>query len=245
MNAPSHDAYDSTTKNIYFVLPAQSLRPNQGYIFSLSEKGANFQIPEEACKAPSVIEFCIVVNEDLKWTLVEGSVTGVSLNSDKIHSAEKQKFLAGVGYHLSNPQSQMANGEPNSTKFGGSGLHLTLYVLSKAANYNHHSSNASVSQPNQSTNFSPYPQQLPESIAGTHKLTTTDDIDAELLRQTGGDLTKGFYIDPARCVKAARLCQPLVSRRKGGDADCDVEIDEQGWTVLDGLDKFDLQARNG
>ena len=240
-------SHDGTTKKFYIVLPAQCLHPHQGYIFSRSEKDADSQTLKEALKTTCVKEFCFVVNEDLKWTLVEDSFRGVSLNGDQLNSTEKQKFLACVGYRLSDPQSEttlLANGKPNS-QIRQSSLRLTLHTLSNAADYEYRSSNASASQPNQSTNLQQRPKRIASThIAGTHKLATTDDIDAELLRQAGGDLTKGFYIDPARCVKAERPCQPLASPREGGDAVGDVESDEQGWTVLDDLDKLDLQGGN-
>ena len=208
-------------------MPAPCLRPNLGYIFKCFQTDADFQIPEDAHKAASVTKFCIIVNGNLKWTLVDESVTDVGLNDDKPPSAENQKFLVGVGYHLSNAQSEMtflANGEPDSIPTGNRDQYSTLSILGQATDYNHRSHDTSVGH-DQSTKSSPYPQQRPKSIAGSHKLATTKDIDAELLRQTGGDLTKGFYIDPARCVKAARLCQPLVSRCEDGDADVDVESD--------------------
>ena len=227
-------------------MPVPRLRPNLGYIFNCFQTDADFQIPEDAPKAASVTKFCIIVNRNLKWTLVDDSVTDVGLSDDKPHSAEDQKFLVGVGYHLSNPQSKMtflANGEPNSIPTGSRDQHFTLSIQGQATEYNHRSHDTSVSH-DQSTNSSPYPKQRPKSIAGSHKLATTKDIDAELLRQTGGDLKKGFYIDPARCVKAARLCQPLASRCEGGDADGGLESVEQGWTVLGGLDELDLQGGN-
>lgn len=74
-------------------------------------------------------------------------------------------------------------------------------------------------------------------------LKTTDDVDAELDRQTGGDLAKGFYIDPARFPKAAARCQPSAAAGSGGDVD--VRSDDQERTLLADLGQLNLRGEDG
>ncbi len=73
-------------------------------------------------------------------------------------------------------------------------------------------------------------------------LKTTDDVDADLHRQTGGDLTKGFYIDPARFTKVANPCQSSAVGFAGGDAD--IGIVDNDWAVLAGVGQLNLQGED-
>lgn len=246
---PGNNAHSHTTDIVYFNLPTRPLRPDRGYIFSRTEIDADFQLPEEAPKTTSAIEFRIIVNESLEWTLIDESITGISVNDTRLCSAENRNLLALTGYHLSHPKSEMTllTGKPNSIQVGWGGLHFNLHILSKAADYYYHHA---LTQPSQSNLFSPTALQpspiLTTSSApfsGTHVLRTTEDIDAELHRQTGGDLTKGFCIDPARLANATTLGLPSVAARAGGYVD--TGIDDQDWTVLAKLGQLSLQRDNG
>ena len=193
------------------------------------------------------MEFRIIINERLEWTLVDESVMGTSVNGTNLHSMENQNFLESTGYCLSNPvtQIQLHTEQANAIRVGWGALHFELYILHKPTDYHYHP----LAQPNPSTLFSPTPSQpsqsLPQfskNVAGTHMLRTTEDIDAELHRQTGGDLTKGFCIDPARFPKAVNPCQPSVVGSAGGDVD--MAVDDEDWTVLAGLGQLNLRAED-
>ena len=197
-----------------------------------------------------MIEFRIVTNENLEWTVTDESLTGITINGTRLCSAENQKLLARTGYRLSNPKSEMIlpAGKPNSIRVGWGGLHFNLHVLGKASDYCHHAfaQKPALSIPFSSPNPlqpSPTLSQCSPKLADTHVLRTTEEIDAELHRQTGGDLTKGFCIDPARFAEAATPCLPSAATRAGGGVD--VGIDDADWTMLPKLGELDLQRGNG
>ncbi len=241
MNAPGNDAPDNTTDDtVYFTLPTQPLYPDQGYAFSRSETNADFQLPKEAPETASALEFRIIINQDLKWTLVDESITGITVNGVRLHSAENQTLLAGAGCHLTSPNSgaTLLAEEPNVVQVGWGGLQFNIYVLGKAADYCY----LTFSQHGQSTPFSPSLALTSRDMSGSHMLKTTDDVDAELHRQTGGDLTKGFYIDPARCTKVANPCQSSAAGFAGEEAE--MGIVDQDWAVLDGVGQLNLQGED-
>lgn len=194
-----------------------------------------------------MIDFRVIINERLEWTLVDESVTGTTVNGTNLRSAENQSFLASTGYRLSNPvtQMQLHTEQANAIRVGWGALHFELYILHKPTDYHYHP----FAQPNPSIPLSPAPSppsqsppQFSQNIAGTHMLRTTEDIDAELHRQTGGDPTKGFCIDPARFPKAENPCQPSVVGSAGGDMD--MVVDDEDWTVLAGLGQLDLRGED-
>ena len=225
-NTPSDD--------IYFALPTHSLHPDQGYVFSRSETATDFQLPQEAPRSTSVMEFRISINADQEWILIDESITGISLNGTRLYSADNRKLLARTGYHLSASGSEMslfANGQRNSISFGWSGLQFNLYVLRNAADYlpDYHRTLV-VPQSNTHNSFSADPPHLLPSLpqssnytVNTKMLSKTDAIDAELHRQTGGDLTRGFCIDPASFTETAN------------------GTDGQDWIVLDGIGQLHIQ----
>ena len=240
MSAPGNEAPDNTTDDtVYFALPTQPLYPDQGYAFSRSEMNADFQLPKEAPETATAIEFRIIINQDLEWTLLDESITGITINGSRLHSAENQTLLAGAGCHLTSPKSAatLLAEEPNVVQVGWGGLQLRLYVLGRAADYGY----PTFAQYSQSTLFfSPNLALSLQDVNGTHVLETTDDVDVELHRQTGGDLTKGFYIDPARFARVANSSQPSAAWFAGGDAD--MGVDDQDWAVLAGVGQLNLQG---
>ena len=234
MSTPGIVEQNKPTDAIYFALPTHPLHSAQGYVFSRLETAADFQLPQEAPKSTSDIEFRISINADQGWTLVDESITGISLNGTRLYSANNRKLLAHTGYQLSTSVSKMSllpNGQRNSISVGWSGLHFNLYVLRNAADYlpdYHHT--RLVPQPNTQNFFSthpphnlPYMQRSSNYTANTQMLSKSDAIDAELHRQTGGDLTRGFCIDPASFRETTN------------------EADEQDWTLLAGTEQLHIQ----
>lgn len=234
MTTPDIIGQNNPTDAIYFALPTRPLHPDQGYVFSRLEAAADFQLPQEAPKSTSVIEFRISINADQAWTLIDESITGISLNGTRLYSADNRKLLARTGYQLSASASEMsllANGQRNELSVGWSGLQFNLYVLRNAADYlpdYHHT--LVVPQSNTHNSFSAESRQplssLPQSsnyTVDTKMLSKTDAIDAELHRQTGGDLSQGFCIDPASFTETAN----------GSDG--------QDWIVLDGIGQLHIQ----
>lgn len=196
------------------------------------------------------MEFRITINEHLERTLIDESLTGTSVNGTNLHSVENQTFLASTGYRLPKPESQIRlhTERPNAVRVGWGALQFNIYVLGKAADYYHYHYH-SFALPSQSNLFSPTlsqpspkPPKSPRQLAATHMLRTTDDVDAELDRQTGGDLTKGFYIDPARFVKVDGPCQRSVAAVAGGDMD--MGSDDQEWTMLADLGQLNLRGED-
>ena len=234
MNSPGIIGIDSPTDAIYFALPSHPRHPAHGYIFSRAETDADFQLPQEAPKSTSVAEFRISINADQEWTLIDESLTGISLNGTRLHSADNRKLLARTGYKLSASASEMsllANGQRNSISVGWSGLQFNLYVLRDAVDYlrDYHLTLV-VPQSNTHNSFSADPlhplPSLPQSskyIFDTKMLSKTAAIDAELHRQTGGDLSQGFCIDPASFTDTAN------------------ESDGQDWIVLAGTEQLHIQ----
>ena len=234
MNTPGIIGQNNPTDAIYFALPTHPLHPDQGYVFSRLETAADFQLPQEAPKSTSVIEFRISINVDQGWTLIDESITGISLNGTRLYSADNRKLLARTGYQLSVSASEMsllANGQRNAISVGWSGLQFNLYVLRNAADclpdYHH---TLVVPQSNTYSSFSadpphplPYLPQSSKYTVDTKMLSRTDAIDAELHRQTGGDLTQGFCIDPASFTETAN------------------ESDGQDWIVLAGTGQLHIQ----
>ena len=234
MNTPGIVEQNNPTDAIYFALPSQPLHSAQGYVFSRVETGADFHLPQEAPKSTSDIEFRISINADQEWTLIDESITGISLNGTRLYSASNRKLLAHTGYQLSTSVSEMpllANGQRNSISVGWSGLQFNLYVLRNAADYlpdYHHTllvpqANTPNSFTTDSSHNLPYLQQSSNYTANTKMLSKSDAIDAELHRQTGGDLTRGFCIDPA-------------SFKETTD-----EADGQDWALLAGTEQLHIQ----
>ena len=234
MNTPGTVEQDNPTDAIYFALPTRPLHSAQGYVFSRLKSAADFQLPQEAPNSTSDIEFRISVNAEQEWTLIDDSITGISLNGTRLYSANNRKLLAHTGFQLSTSVSEMsllANGQRNSISVGWSGLQFNLYVLRNAADYlpdYHHT--LLVPQPNTHNFFSTDPphnvsllQQSSAYTANTKMLSKSDAIDAELHRQTGGDLTRGFCIDPASFRETTN------------------EPDEQAWTLLAGTEQLHIQ----
>ena len=234
INTPGIVEQYNPTDAVYFALPTQPLHSAQGYVFSRLEAAANFQLPQEAPKSTSDMEFRISINADQGWTLIDESITGISLNGTRLYSANNRKLLAHTGYQLSTSVSEMpllANGQRNTISVGWSGLQFNLYVLRNAADYlsdYHHT--PLVPQSNSHNFFStdphhnrPYLQQSSNYTANTQMLSNSDAIDAELNRQTGGDLTRGFCIDPASFKETTN------------------EPDGQDWTLLAGIEKLHIQ----
>ncbi|KAM0796317.1 hypothetical protein BDR22DRAFT_825253 [Usnea florida] len=229
MNSPGIIGQYSPTDTIYFALPSHPRHPGHGYVFSRLETNADFQLPQEPPKSTSVAEFRISINADQEWTLIDESITGISLNGTRLHSADSRKLLARTGYQLSASFSEMsllANGQRNSIRFGWSGLHFNLYVLRDPADYlRDYQLTLVVPQSNTHNSISansshPLPS-LPQSskyIFDTKMLNKTAAIDAELHRQIGGDLSQGFCIDPASFTETAN------------------ESDGQDWIVLAGTE---------
>lgn len=225
LNTPGIVEQDNPIDAIYFALPSQPLHSAQGYVFSRLETAADFQLPQEAPKSTSDIEFRISINADQGWTLIDESITGISLNGTRLYSANNRKLLAHTGYQLSTSVSKMsllANGQRNSISVGWSGLQFNLYILRNATDYLpdcHHT--LLVPQSNTHNSFTtdhhhnlPYPEQLSNYTANAKMLSKSDAIGAELHRQTGGDLTRGFCIDPASFKETTN------------------ELDGQDWTLL-------------
>lgn len=240
MSGPGNNASQTATDTVYFALPTQPLRPEQGFVFSRIEMHADFQLPKEAPETAHAAEFRITINENVEWTLVDESITGVTVNGARLYSTENQTLLARTGYRLTNnpcPGTTLLVDEPNSIQVGWGGLQFDLYVLGKAADY---CRCPTFFQPRQSLPFSPTLPQLSQHVTGTHMLETTDDIDAELHRQTGGDLTRGFYIDPARFARAADPCPPSAAGCAGGDVG--MGSDDQEWAVLASLGQLELRG---
>ncbi len=235
-----NESNNTTDDTVYFTLPTQPLYPDQGYAFSRSEMNADFQLPKEASETASAIEFRIIINQDLEWTLVDESITGITVNGVRLHSAENQRLLAGAGCHLTSPKSgaTLLAEEPNVVQVGWGGLQFSLYILGKAADYCY----PTFAQQSRSIPYSPNLALLSPDINGTHMLKTTDDVDAELQRQTGGDLTKGFYIDPARFTRVANPCQSSAAGFAGGEAE--TGIDDHDWAVLAGVGQLNLQGED-
>ena len=234
MNTSGSIGHNNPSDAFYFALPAHPLHPAQGYVFSRLETAADFQLPQEAPKSTSVMEFRISINADQEWTLIDESITGISLNGTRLYSADNRKLLARTGYQLSASASEMplfANKQRNSISVGWSGLQFSLYVLRDAADYLHdYHHTLVVPQSNTHDSFSadpPHPlPYLPRSsnyTVDTKMLSKTDAIDAELHRQTGGDLTQGFCIDPASFTETAN----------GSDG--------QDWTALAGIGQLHIQ----
>ena len=238
MSESGNNAVKNITDSVYFALPTQPLYPEQGFIFSQVEMNADFQLPKEVPKTANAMEFRITINGNAEWTLVDESTTGVTVNGTRLHSTQSQTSLAKIGYHLINLRSEttLLVEDPNSIKVGWGDLQFDLYILGKAADY----CCPTFFQPSRSLPFSPNLPQLSQRNTGTHMLKTTEDINAEFHRQTGGDLTKGVYIDPARFAKAANPCQPSASGHAGGDMS--MESDDQEWAVVTGMEQLELRG---
>ena len=233
-NTPGIIGQNNPTDAIYFALPTHPLNSAQGYVFSRLKSAADFHLPQEAPKSTSVIEFRISINADQEWTLVDESITGISLNGTRLHSADNRRLLERTGYQSSASASEMsllANGQRNSISVGWSGLQFNLYVLRNAADYlpNFHHT-LIIPQLNTHNSFSadpshslPYLQQSSNYAVNTKMLSNSDAIDAELHRQTGGDLTRGFCIDPASFIETTD------------------EPDGQDWTLLAGTEQLHIQ----
>ena len=233
MNSPGIIGQNNPTDAIYFALPIHPLHPARGFVFSRLETEADFQLPQEAPESTSVAEFRISINADQEWTLIDESITGISLNGTRLQSADNRKLLARTGYQSSTSAPEMsllANGQRNSISVGWSGLQFNLYVLRNAADYLRDYRHTLVPQSNTYNFFSadhPHPlPSLPQSsnyIVDTKMLSKTAAIDAELHRQTGGDLTRGFCIDPASFTETAN------------------EYNGQDWIVLAGTEQLQIQ----
>ena len=234
MNSPGIIGQNTPTDAIYFALPTRPLHPARGYVFSRLETNADFQLPQEAPKSTSVAEFRLSINADQEWTLIDESITGISLNGTRLHSADSRRLLARTGYQLSASAPEMsllANGQRNSISVGWSGLQFNIYVLRDAADHLRDCHLTLVVPHSNTHNYfvadPPHPlPSLPQSsnyTVNTKMLSKTAAIDAELHRQTGGDLTRGFCIDPASFTETAN------------------EYDGQDWIVLAGTEQPHIQ----
>ena len=132
---PSFSSNPKTTDTpgtIFFALPPHPLHPPLGYVFSRTSTTADFQLPHEMPLTTSPkSEFRLVLNKALEWTLVDESLTGVSVNNMKLSSRENQKLRKAAGCFAENQRSEMAllPGRGNLVKVGWNGLGFTIFVL--------------------------------------------------------------------------------------------------------------------
>lgn len=146
-------------------------------------------------------------------------------------------MVACTGYQLAEPMSELPllTNKPNTVEIGWGGLQFEIYITGNAGDYYHHlfTPRPSRSDPALSTSvpfFFPNP-----TASGT--LSAKDDIDAEVHRQTGGDLSKGVYVDPALFRNAGGQ-----GKRGGGGGGQMMEVDERDWSALAGFGRLSLGA---
>ena len=216
-----------STYTSYFALPQQPLDPEQGYVFSHSETRSDFQIFKDAPEIKKLFGFRITINENLEWTLVDETLNGITLNGISLCSGDARRMLILSSCHRPPPVSErpLRVNQPNWIEIGSS-LYLILYVLRQPTRC------AIQSLPSDPP-LSPTLSQSSPYVASAHRLTTTEDIDAELHRQTGGDLTRGVYIDSARTATGP------------GEVETEAEIDDSEWTVLTPCNSRDEEEEVG
>ena len=125
---------------------------------------------------------------------------------------------------------------PNEVGIAWGGLRFEIYTVCRAVDYQRHLFGASLPDWSGAGVSSPRAWSGGFSSGAGADVIGCGDIDAELHRQTGGDLSRGVCIDPARFGGAGRW------GRRGGDGDGEGGMDgvEGGWGVEAGFGGLSL-----
>ncbi|CAF9931004.1 MAG: hypothetical protein ALECFALPRED_004775 [Alectoria fallacina] len=138
----SQESLITLPNTTHFFLGISPIDPHQGYIFGRYNPDNDFQLAsakETNHMLISRVQFRILVDEKLEWTLIDESSNGTIVNGIRLLSSREQTSRAEqgepvAGYHR---QIKLLLGHSNAIQVAFGALEFDIYVLGNPADYHH------------------------------------------------------------------------------------------------------------
>lgn len=138
----SQESLTTLPDTTHFFLGHSPIDPHQGYVFGRDNPDNDFQLAsakETNNMLISRVQFRMLVDENLEWTLIDESSNGTIVNGIRLLSSHEQTSRAEQGEPVASchRQIKLLLGHSNTIQVAFGALEFDIYVLGNPADYYH------------------------------------------------------------------------------------------------------------